>query len=533
MTTTINKGPAMKTVRRAMGALVLAAMCAMPAVAAAQVPSTMIHQGRLLDRAGAPSTGSQSVVYRIYDSATGGSAIWTETLTVTLDDGYFSTQLGVMTPLTPTVFGGRTRFLGVTVGTDPEMTPREPIGSVPYALVATNVVGDITPSSITVGGMQIVDSTGRWVGASSGPSGPMGPAGPPGVQGPAGPPGSQGPAGAAGPPGAQGPAGPSSTNIGCERGLMMSGVCVVGIDNSAPGSDWNLAASTCAGLGGDLCSPTQYSVIRDDQFEASGRQLFYLAGVGRRAVWASNFSDNDGGRIGLILRSDDDPLSSSGYGYACCANITPPEIRSRATTELVRAMGSSDQGVQVTYLNSREESTSYFAASVCASLRSDLCSKSQYVTLNDAGRFSGATRRLTREFSDNDSTFFNAVVGSNTPDNPVPVSAWAFACCASQRPVDNSCPSTGTMINNVCVLDIHSTEDSSFLDAARACSRLGADICSNSQMQNIRNMGRLPSIRAWTNSGADNDARRVGGLLPAMPDDPNPLTDRFGYACCL
>jgi hypothetical protein len=57
MTTTMNKGPAMKTVRRAMGALVLAAMCAMPAVAAAQVPSTMIHQGRLLDRAGAPSTG--------------------------------------------------------------------------------------------------------------------------------------------------------------------------------------------------------------------------------------------------------------------------------------------------------------------------------------------------------------------------------------------------------------------------------------------------------------------------------------------
>ena len=245
----------MKTVRRALGALVLAAMCAVPAVAVAQVPSTMIHQGRLLDRAGAPSTGSQSIVYRIYDSATGGTPIWTETLNVTLDDGYFSTQLGATTPLTPMVFAGRTRFLGVTVGTDPEMTPREPIGSVPYALVATNVVGDITPSSITVGGMQIVDSTGRWVGASSGPAGPAGPAGPMGPAGPAGPAGATGPAGAAGPAGPMGPAGPASSNIGCERGLLLGGVCVLQIDNSAPGSDWNLAASTCAGFGGDLCSP--------------------------------------------------------------------------------------------------------------------------------------------------------------------------------------------------------------------------------------------------------------------------------------
>lgn len=526
----MKSGVAMKTVRRAVGALVLAAMCALPAVAAAQVPTTMIHQGRLLDRTGAAVTGSQSVVYRIYDSATGGTPIWTETLTVTLDDGYFSTQLGATTPLTATVFGGRTRFLGVTVGTDPEMTPREPIGSVPYALVATNVVGDITPTSISIGGTQIVDSTGHWVGATSGPAGPQGPIGPIGPAGPMGPAGPTGLTGPTGPMGPAGPAGPTSVNVGCERGLLLGGVCVVGIDNSGPGSDWNLAASTCAGLGGDLCSPTQYAVIRDDQ-NATGRYMFYNDAVNRRAVWASNFSDNDANRIVAFLQSADDPVSSNGYGYACCANITPSEYRGRA--ELVRAMGSSDQGVQVTYLNNREESSGLLAANICASLRSDLCSKSQYVTLNDAGRFSGAARRLTREFSDNDASTFNSVVGSNTVDNPVWNNAWAFACCASQRPVDNSCPSSGSMINNVCVLDVHTTEDSSFLDAARACARLGADVCSNSQMQNIRNAGRLPGVRAWTNSGADNDSLRVGGLLSSMPDNPNPLTDRFGYACCL
>ena len=96
--------------RRSIGAAaVLVAGCALPLAAAAQVPTTMIHQGRLLDRAGAPVSGSQAVTYRFYDVATGGTALWSEALPVTLDDGYFSTQLGATTPLTAAVFAGRTR----------------------------------------------------------------------------------------------------------------------------------------------------------------------------------------------------------------------------------------------------------------------------------------------------------------------------------------------------------------------------------------------------------------------------------------
>ena len=516
--------------RDGFGVLVLSVAMSIAAPASAQVPSTMIHQGRLLDRSGAPVSGTQSVVYRIYDTATGGTALWSETITVTLDDGYFSAQLGATTPLTPALFGGRSRYLGVTVGSDSEMAPREPFGAVPYAMVAGNVTGDITPTSITVGGTPIVDSTGRWVGVSNGPAGPVGPVGPVGPMGPAGATGPAGPTGPTGPTGATGPAGPSSVYVGCERGLLISGICVIGTDNSVAGVDWNLAATTCAGLGGELCSDTQYAVLRDDQ-NNFGRYMFYNDLVGRRAVWSSSFSDNDGNRLGIFLESADDPLINSGYGYACCLNVTPPEFRGRAT--LARALGSSDSGVLVTYSNNREESNASFAANVCASLRSDLCSKSQYVTLNDAGLFAGPVRRLTREFSDNDNFLFNPIVGANTADNPTWSNAWSFACCASQRPVDNSCPSPGMLINNVCMVDIHTTEDVSFADAARACARQNADVCSNSQMQNIRNSGRFAGIRAWTNNGADNDALHVGGLLPSMPDNPNPTTDRFGYACCL
>ncbi|MEZ4410433.1 MAG: hypothetical protein R3A52_28720 [Polyangiales bacterium] len=188
-------------------------------------------------------------------------------------------QLGATTPIPPTVFGAEARWLNVTVGTQP--SPREAIGSVPYALVAGNAVGDITPTSITVGGTRIVDNMGNWVGPTSGPAGPAGPTGPMGPAGPAGETGPAGPTGPMGPQGPAGPAGPSSVNVGCERGILLDGVCVLSIENSNAGSDWNTAATTCAGLGGDLCTATQYAVIRDDQ-NGVGNFMFYNDAVGRR-----------------------------------------------------------------------------------------------------------------------------------------------------------------------------------------------------------------------------------------------------------
>ena len=93
-----------------------AALLLLPALSPAQVPRTMIHQGRLLDAAGAPARGNVEVVWRIYDAAAGGTALWTQRSSVTLDDGYFSAALGDGAPLPETLFNGGARFLGVTVG---------------------------------------------------------------------------------------------------------------------------------------------------------------------------------------------------------------------------------------------------------------------------------------------------------------------------------------------------------------------------------------------------------------------------------
>jgi hypothetical protein len=159
------------------------------------VPNFLTQQGRLLDNTGAPVPGTPTFVFTIYADAAGTTSLWTETQAITLDSGFFSTTLGSVTALPTGLFNGTTRFLGIKVGADPEMTPRQPLTSVPYALVAGNVTGDITPTSISVGGAVVVDATGHWVGSPTGLVGPVGPAGPTGPKGATGPTGPTGPAG--------------------------------------------------------------------------------------------------------------------------------------------------------------------------------------------------------------------------------------------------------------------------------------------------------------------------------------------------
>lgn len=188
-------------------ALAAAALLA-PASASADVPTTLTHQGRLYDAAGAPVDTTLSVVFAIYDQETGGAAAWTETHDVTFSDGYFSVELGSIDALDALVLDGSEKHLGIKIGADAEMSPRAAIRSVPYALFAGDVTGDIHPNSVTVNGTEVIDDTGNWVGPTGGLIGPAGPPGPPGAQGLQGIPGIAGPAGADGAVGPAGPAGP-------------------------------------------------------------------------------------------------------------------------------------------------------------------------------------------------------------------------------------------------------------------------------------------------------------------------------------
>jgi hypothetical protein len=118
----------------------------------AAVPATLTQQGRILDATtGDPVSSKLKIVFNVYADAKGGTALWTEEQNITLDDGYFSAQLGSVTAIPATLFDGTVRYLGVTVGADDEMAPREAITSVPYAMNAAvaDVAGSVPFTSLT------------------------------------------------------------------------------------------------------------------------------------------------------------------------------------------------------------------------------------------------------------------------------------------------------------------------------------------------------------------------------------------------
>src|SRR5690606_5364692 len=113
-------------------------------------PWSGVHQGRLFDDTDAPVSGTLSVTFAVYDAAVDGNLLWTETVDVDFDEGYYSVALGENAPFDDFVFDGSVRYLGVAVGNDEEMSPRAPIHSVPYAMIAQDAVGDINPNSISI-----------------------------------------------------------------------------------------------------------------------------------------------------------------------------------------------------------------------------------------------------------------------------------------------------------------------------------------------------------------------------------------------
>jgi microcystin-dependent protein len=123
----------------------------LPAVSLAQVPAKLSYQGRLLKADGSAQIGAATVTFAIFDATTGGTQLWTENQTLAFSDGYYSTVLGDVNAIPPTVFTGQERYLELSIGGS-ALTPRQRIVSVPYAITAQSVAGASTTSGVVIEG---------------------------------------------------------------------------------------------------------------------------------------------------------------------------------------------------------------------------------------------------------------------------------------------------------------------------------------------------------------------------------------------
>ncbi len=104
------------------------------APAGAVVPSTMGYQGLLTDGGGNPlPSGPHALAFSIYDVASGGTALWTEShASVPVTNGGFSVMLGSVNSLVSVPFD-KPYWLGIRVDGGSELAPRIPLASSPSA----------------------------------------------------------------------------------------------------------------------------------------------------------------------------------------------------------------------------------------------------------------------------------------------------------------------------------------------------------------------------------------------------------------
>jgi hypothetical protein len=124
-----------------------------PASPRSTVPNLINYQGRLTDPADNPVTdGRYDMVFALYRQEGGGTAFWSENRSgtggVQVTDGLFHVLLGEIAPINPADLYGDV-FLGIRVGADPEMTPRERLTSVPFAMQVAD--GSVTTAQIADG----------------------------------------------------------------------------------------------------------------------------------------------------------------------------------------------------------------------------------------------------------------------------------------------------------------------------------------------------------------------------------------------
>lgn len=103
------------------------------ATASAEAPTVIAYQARLTDPSGRAINATLPMTFALYAGSSDGTAAWIEAHpAITVTDGLFAAYLGEIVPVSSEVLNDNP-YLGLSVGSDDEMTPRQRMGSVAYA----------------------------------------------------------------------------------------------------------------------------------------------------------------------------------------------------------------------------------------------------------------------------------------------------------------------------------------------------------------------------------------------------------------
>ncbi|MCL4363703.1 site-specific integrase [Patescibacteria group bacterium] len=140
-------------------------------------------QGRLTDSLGNPITTATNVTFKLYNVSTGGTALYTAgPCSITPDqDGIFNALIGGSgysptppqtvcgTEVDSTIFSENANvYLGITVASDSEMTPRQQIANVGYAINAETLQG--LPPGAGMSNIPYINSDGDLLISESNPN---------------------------------------------------------------------------------------------------------------------------------------------------------------------------------------------------------------------------------------------------------------------------------------------------------------------------------------------------------------------------
>ncbi|MBN2494265.1 MAG: hypothetical protein JXR96_06730 [Deltaproteobacteria bacterium] len=140
----------------------------------AAAPPYLPVQGVLTDTEGEPIDGSIEIRFALYDTDTGGQALWSETQTVLVEGGLFSVYLGMQSQLDLSLFKAHELiWLGIQVAGGEEMA-RVFLGTIPFSGYAEHAsyqagegiqlsIGNVITSTLgsSVDGNEIEDGTIR------------------------------------------------------------------------------------------------------------------------------------------------------------------------------------------------------------------------------------------------------------------------------------------------------------------------------------------------------------------------------------